>query len=66
LGHRGFTGEVKDLLHKAGCSFDRQGSGDHEVWYSPISDRKFTVDNKILSRHTANATLKQAGLKKAF
>lgn len=44
----------------------RQGKGDHEIWYSPITDRRFPIDNKIRSRHTANAVLKQAGLPKAF
>lgn len=36
------------------------------MWFSPIVDRKITVDKKIKSRHTANAVLKQAGLPKAF
>jgi hypothetical protein len=62
----GFTPELKKILKDAGCNFDRQGRGDHEVWYSPISQRKFTVDNNIKSRHTANAVLKQAGLPKSF
>jgi len=44
----------------------RRGRGDHEIWYSPISDTNFTVDANIKSRHTANAVLKQAGLPKAF
>jgi hypothetical protein len=26
-----------------GCYYDRNGGGSHEVWYSPISDRDFTV-----------------------
>ncbi|MBE0552283.1 MAG: type II toxin-antitoxin system HicA family toxin [Rhodobacteraceae bacterium] len=59
----------KDLIEKlreAGCNFDRQGRGDHEIWYSPISDRYFTVDRGSKSRHTANESLKQAGLQKAF
>ena len=34
------------------------------MWYSPISRRAFTVDNGIKSRHTANKTLKDAGLPK--
>jgi len=42
------------------------GKGDHEIWYSPITKRRFPVDPKILSRHTANGILKQAGLPKAF
>jgi hypothetical protein len=50
-----------------GCRFDRHGGrGDHDIWYSPITNRKFTVDNKIKSRHTANAVLKQAGIGKKF
>ncbi len=62
----GFTPQLKKLLRKAGCSFVRHGKGDHERWYSPVSKNYFTVDNKILSRHTANAVLKEAGLPKAF
>jgi len=61
-----YTPEVKRLLSAPGCRYHKSGKGDHETWYSPISGRYFTVDSKILSRHTANETLKQAGLKKAF
>jgi len=61
-----FTPQVKSILRKNGCSLVRQGRGDHEVWYSPVSDRKFMVDGKIPSRHLANLTLKQAGLGKKF
>jgi hypothetical protein len=61
-----FTPELKKLLNKAGCFFVRQGRGDHEIWESPVTRVKFTVDNNIKSRHTANAVLKQAGLPKHF
>ncbi|HYX17057.1 MAG TPA: type II toxin-antitoxin system HicA family toxin [Nostoc sp.] len=61
-----FTPELKKMLVEAGCYFQRQGKGDHEIWYSPITDRRFVVDSYIKSRHTANAVLKQAGLSKAF
>jgi HicA toxin of bacterial toxin-antitoxin, len=61
-----FTAELKKLLLNAGCSFERQGKGDHEIWYSPVTERRFVVDGAIRSRHTANAVLKQAGLPKAF
>lgn len=60
------TPRLKELLSKAGCFFVRQGRGDHEIWQSPITGRRFPVDNAIKSRHTANAVLKQAGLPKAF
>jgi predicted RNA binding protein YcfA (HicA-like mRNA interferase family) len=57
---------LKKLLEENGCRFERQAKGDHELWYSPHTDRKFAVDQKIKSRHTANGILKQAGLPKAF
>lgn len=60
------TPALKKLLLEAVCVFERQGKGDHEIWYSPITDRRFVVDGAIKSRHTANAVLKQAGLPKAF
>jgi HicA-like toxin of HicAB toxin-antitoxin system len=62
----GYTSELKEILSKAGCYLVRKGRGDHEIWESPISNRRFTVDSSIKSRHTANAVLKQAGLPKAF
>ena len=61
-----YSPEVKKILRENGCGFDRAGKGDHEIWFSPITKRKFPVDHKILSRHTANAVLKQAGIPKAF
>lgn len=61
-----FTPKLKQILREHGCYFDRQGRGDHEIWYSPITRRRFPVDQKILSRHTANAVLKQAGITKQF
>jgi len=61
-----FAPELRRLLTAAGCRFHRHGKGDHDIWFSPISNRHFTVDGKIKSRHTANAVLKQAGLPKHF
>nr|WP_244263172.1 type II toxin-antitoxin system HicA family toxin [Thioalkalivibrio thiocyanoxidans] len=61
-----FTPELKKILQSHGCSFKRQGKGDHELWFSPISAKTFVVDNGIKSRHTANGVLKQAGIDKAF
>jgi hypothetical protein len=62
----GYTEELKAILRKAGCYFVRQGRGDHEIWQSAISGKRFPVDANIKSRHTANAVLKQAGLAKRF
>ena len=61
-----FTPQLKKLLATNGCRLERQGKGDHEIWYSPLTQRCFVVDNDIKSRHTANAVLKQAGLSKHF
>ena len=60
------TPALKKLLIEAGCFLERQGRVDHEIWYSPLTDRRFVVDSSIKSRHTANAVLKQAGLPKVF
>jgi len=60
------TPELIAILKAAGCEFVRHGKGDHDIWYSPISDRRFVVDSAIKSKHTANAVLKQAGLPKGF
>jgi ribosomal protein L16/L10AE len=61
-----FTPLLKKLLKSHNCHFVRQGKGDHEIWFSPISEKHFVVDGKIKSRHTANAALQQAGLSKQF
>ncbi len=54
--------KVRDILAGHGCTFARHGKGDHDIWYSPITRRYFTVDGKIKSRHTANAIMKQSGV----
>jgi hypothetical protein len=61
-----YTPKLKEILRAQGCHFERSGRGDHEIWYSPITQRRFPVDQQILSRHTANAVLKQAGIAKQF
>ncbi len=58
--------KVRDILSQNGCTFVRHGKGDHDIWYSPKSQKNITVDGKIKSRHTANAILKQAGIDQRF
>ena len=58
--------KVREILAQTGCTFYRHGKGDHDIWYSPISGRHVTVDGKIKSRHTANAILRQCGIKYKF
>jgi predicted RNA binding protein YcfA (HicA-like mRNA interferase family) len=61
-----FAPDLRRMLRDAGCYRVRRGKGDHDIWFSPLERRNFVIDSKILSRHTANGVLKQAGLKKAF
>ena len=61
-----YAPKVRRLLRAAGCHRERQGKGDHEIWFSPKTNKRFPVDHRIRSRHTANGILKQAGLEKAF
>jgi hypothetical protein len=61
-----FDRELRELLRKAGCALVRQGKDSQEIWNSPITGRNFPVPIGIVSRHTANSILRQAGLRKAF
>lgn len=58
--------KVREILTQDQCVFVRRGKGDHDIWYSPISQRHVTVDTRIKSRHTANAILKQSGIDYRF
>ena len=57
-----FEKRVRDILKSNNCYFVRRGKGDHDIWYSPITERNITVDTRIKSRHTANAIMKQSGI----
>lgn len=61
-----FSPLLKKMLKQVGCYKVRSGKGDHEIWYSPLSDTNFPVDSDIRSKHTANGVLTQAGLPKGF
>ena len=43
--------KVRLALKEHGCVFVRRGKGDHDIWYSPISNTNIAVDSKIKSRH---------------
>lgn len=58
--------KVRQLLKESGCYFIRHGKGDHDIWYSPITQRNITVDGEIRIRHVANGIMKQAGIKHYF
>ena len=58
--------QVRAVLSKHGCYFQRRGRGEHDIWYSPEKDHSFPVDSKIKSRYMANEIMKQAGIKHHF
>lgn len=53
-------------LKAGGCWFVRAGKGSHEIWFSPVNGKTFTVPRSLSAVPLANAILKQAGLPKAF
>ncbi|GHU28821.1 addiction module toxin, HicA family protein [Spirochaetia bacterium] len=58
--------QVRKKLSENGCYLVRHGKGDHDVWFSPITNVPITVATKIDSRHTANGILKRAGINYHF
>jgi predicted RNA binding protein YcfA (HicA-like mRNA interferase family) len=52
-------------LSEAGCTFRSRGKGDHDIWITK-QGKRMVVPVQIKSRHTANGTLKDAGLPKAY
>ena len=58
------TSELKKLLTRGGCYFDREGT-NHEIWYSPITKQTFEVwrHKGEIPTGTINGILKEAGLK---
>jgi len=58
--------ELKKILSKHGCYLHHEGS-NHEIWFSPVTNSKFALGrhgSKEVASGTANAILKQAGIKK--
>lgn len=61
-----FEKKVRQILTENGCTFVRHGKGDHDIWHSPLTNKNVVVATKIKSRDTANAILKQSGIKYHF
>ena len=59
---QGYGRDLKRILTAHGCRFVMHGKGDHEIWYSPITNRTVTVDAGTKKKFTAEAVLKQAGI----
>ena len=41
--------KVREIIRQNGCKFVRHGKGDHDIFYSPITNANFTVDSTIKS-----------------
>jgi hypothetical protein len=54
--------QVRKKLAENGCYLLRHGRGDHDIWFSPVTNLPVTVDGKIVSRHVANGIMKRAGI----
>lgn len=63
---KGYYHQLVAALKNAGYEFRRRGKGDHEIWYHPDTRMSVAVDRNSLSRHLANAILKQAGINRHF
>jgi predicted RNA binding protein YcfA (HicA-like mRNA interferase family) len=55
--------DLTELLKENGCYLKAQGKGSHEKWYSPITNRCFTVSVNIKAVGTYHHILKEAGIK---
>jgi predicted RNA binding protein YcfA (HicA-like mRNA interferase family) len=55
------SSDLIKLLKEFGCEFVRHGKGDHQIWYSPMTSKKFVVPHP--KKETPLGTLKS--IKKA-
>lgn len=58
------SNDLIQQLKQAGCTMVRQGKGSHQIWQSPITNKRFTVPHpkRNMPKGTLKAILKQAGL----
>lgn len=60
----GYYQQLVQLLKEADFAYVRQGKGSHEIWRK--GRLTIIVPFNCYSRHTANAVLRDAGIKKRF
>ena len=63
---KNYNREILQLVKEHGCTFMRHGKGDHDIWFSPITNRPFTIDGNIKSRELANAMYETKRYKASF
>jgi predicted RNA binding protein YcfA (HicA-like mRNA interferase family) len=57
--------ELERKLSKSGC-YEASGKGDHPLWYSPITDKFFTMSHhksQEIARGTLKSIIKDSGVK---
>ena len=63
---KNFNREILKLVKENRCTFVRHRKRDHDIWFSPITNRPFTIDGNIRSKELANAVMKQSGIDHHF
>ena len=63
---KGYGKAVREVLTKAGCNSSGRAAVIMSFGRARTHSKPFTVPGTILSRHTANKVLKDAGLSKEF
>ena len=59
--------DVRRLLSEDGYKkLPRRGKGSHSMWYNDVKNITVTVKDRIKSRHSANAILKDAKINHKF
>lgn len=57
------TPKIIELIKAVGCEYIQAGHrGNHDIWYSPVTNLHFPVDSKIRSIKAANILLTISGL----
>ena len=58
------SSDLIKLLKRNRCEFIRHGKGDHQIWFSPITGKKFPVPHpkKQLPIGTLKSIKKMAGI----
>ena len=56
--------DLRKMLQEAGCNMVRQGKGSHEIWYSPITGKNFSVPHpkSNMPIGTVKSIKRQAGI----
>lgn len=58
-----YYAKLTEWLEKHGCHFVKNGKGSHQIWFSPVTNQKFTVPFNTNNKNTVRKIIvKDAGL----